>query len=84
VSPPAAGLAWYQEAMDYDGDGTPEFDTNVTGSRKVGYFRVTVEPDTRLLFEYVQTVTTLGGGANGTVLYSFAVDLDGHPTLVTP
>ena len=84
VSPPAAGLAWYQEAMDYDGDGTPEFDTNVTGSRKVGYFRVTVEPDTRLLFEYVQTVTTLGGGANGTVLYSFAVDLDGHPSQVTP
>jgi hypothetical protein len=84
VAPPAAALDWYIDAMDYDGDGVPEFDTDVTGTIRVGYFRVTVEPGTRLLFEYVKTVTTLGSGGNGEVLFAFAVDPDGHPTLVSP
>ncbi|MFT7462228.1 MAG: hypothetical protein ACI9EF_000566 [Pseudohongiellaceae bacterium] len=84
VAPPAAALAWYIDAMDYDGDGVPEFDTEVTGTKQVGYFRVTVEPGQRLLFEYVLTSTTFGGGGNGDVLFSFAVDQDGHPTQVFP
>lgn len=85
VAPPAAAKQWYIDGMDYDGDGVPEYDTDVTGTKKVGYFRVTVEPDVRLLFEYVRTTTsTLGGGGNGDVLFSFAVDLDGHPTQVSP
>ena len=84
VAPPATGNEWYSTAMDYDGDGVPEYETDVTGTKKVGYFRVSVEPGSRLLFEYVQTVTTLGSGENGDVLFAFAVDLDGHPTLVSP
>ena len=55
VSPPAANLDWYRETMDYDGDGVPEYETDVTGTRKVGYFRITVHGRERLQFEYVET-----------------------------
>jgi hypothetical protein len=84
VAPPATSLDWYIDAMDYDGDGVPEYATDVTGTTRVGYFRVTVEPGVRLLLEYVLTVTTLGSGSNGDVLFSFAIDRDGQPTSVTP
>ena len=53
-----ADLPWYQTSMDYDGDGVPEYMTDVTGTRKVGHFKVTVHGKQRLEFEYLQATTT--------------------------
>lgn len=51
---------WYQEAMDDDNDGVPEFMTDVTGTRDPGWFRVTVNGTQDLEFTYVRSSTIPG------------------------
>lgn len=72
LSPGWAQQDWYRETMDYDEDGVPEYATDVTGTTKRGYFRVTVEPGGQATFEYVRTHTS-NAALNGTTVLSFPV-----------
>jgi hypothetical protein len=68
VPNPWADLNWYENAMDYDGDGVPEYDTGVTGSRKPGHCVVEVSEDL-LRLEYIEGSTVVND--NGKLLLSF-------------
>ncbi|MFT7518148.1 MAG: hypothetical protein ACI9MC_000275 [Kiritimatiellia bacterium] len=61
---------WYRDAMDYDLDGTPEFETDVSGTVKPGIFEVTVE-DGSARFDYV--LVSPDPSVDGTVLLSYTV-----------
>jgi hypothetical protein len=67
---------WYEELMDYDGDGEPEYLTQVTGTRDTGYVRITVDGPERLQIEYVQTSLSVPA-KNGTTLLSFVIPSGG-------
>ena len=60
--------SWYADAMDYDGDGIPEYNSGVTGTKKPGHFELTAD-DAKLRLEYVRASTN--PGANGNVILSF-------------
>jgi hypothetical protein len=68
VSHPWTNLDWYREAMDYDGDGVPEYETDVTGTRKPGHCVVEVSEDL-LRIEYIGASTQPAD--NGEVVLSF-------------
>lgn len=63
---------WFEELMDYDGDGVPEYETQVTGTRAPGYVRLTIDGTRSLLVEYVRTVLD-DPVKNGTTLLSFTI-----------
>ena len=69
--PPWTTEAWYQQQMDYDGDGVAEFETDTTGTRKKGWFRVTVDGAAATL-EYVLTKID-DPTLDGTVLLSYTI-----------
>lgn len=60
--------SWYADAMDYDGDGIPEYNSGVTGTKKPGHFELTAD-DAKLSLEYVRASTS--PGSNGNVVVSF-------------
>jgi hypothetical protein len=64
---------WYRETMDFDGDGVPEYDTDLTGTRKRGYFKVTVQGRERALLQYVRTSVD-SPAANGSVLLEWTLE----------
>jgi hypothetical protein len=45
----------YQEEMDFNNDGTAEFDTDITGTRKNGFMKVTANGESNLTIEYIGT-----------------------------
>ena len=47
VAQPWADEAWFRSALDYDGDGVPEYESGTTGSRAPGH--VVIEADTTSL-----------------------------------
>jgi len=55
-----ADMRWYKKAMDYDGDGVPEYQTNRTGTRRVGWFKVSVHGGERMEFAYLQSEGEVG------------------------
>lgn len=61
VGHPWADEEWYREALDYDLDGIPEYDTGLTGTREPGYFEITVEGDQRLTLVYRSSDLAVGG-----------------------
>ena len=66
---------WYREAMDYDGDGIPEFASNTTGTTKPGH--VVIEADAQhMTIDYVNASTTLS--QNGKTILEFTLDHDGR------
>lgn len=72
----SAGAPWtawdsFRSEMDFDVDGVPEFETNVTGTTERGYFRITVQYD-GLLLEYVRT-DLIDASLNGKVLLTHLV-----------
>ena len=46
---------WYKTAMDYDGNGVLEYLTNTTGTKVVGYFKITVHGSERMEFTYLRS-----------------------------
>jgi hypothetical protein len=58
--------------MDYDGDGVPEYTTQVTGTRAAGYVRLTIDGPERLQIEYVETSID-NPAKNGKTLLSFMI-----------
>lgn len=53
--PPWAHEKWYQEAMDFDGDGVPEYLTDRTGTLEKGWFKVTVHGAERVDLDYLRS-----------------------------
>lgn len=43
---------WYRQAMDYDLDGVPEYETGVTGTTAPGWFEITVHGSEQLELRY--------------------------------
>jgi hypothetical protein len=72
VSFPWSDEAWFSELMDYDGDGVPEYTTQVTGTRAAGYVRLTIDGPERLQIEYVETSID-NPAKNGKTLLSFMI-----------
>lgn len=65
-----ANQQWYRDAMDYDLDGVPEFDTEVSGTLLPGFFDVTVAAGTAR-FDYV--LASPDPAVDGTVWLSYSV-----------
>jgi hypothetical protein len=63
--------AWYQDAMDYDGDGVPEYMTNQTGTRAAGWFKVTVNGRDSMQLRYLRSSTN--PAVNGQEILSFTI-----------
>lgn len=63
--------AWYQQAMDYDNDGVPEYMTNNTGTRAPGWFKVTVNGKSSMVLRYLRSSTT--PSVNGQEILSFTI-----------
>lgn len=63
--------SWYRDAMDYDGDGVPEYETGVTGTRFPGHFELEAVSGGELRIRYIRAAA---GDANGTELLSFTLD----------
>jgi len=61
---------WYRDAMDYDLDGVPEFETDITGTVQPGIFEVTVS-DGVARFDYV--LASPDPLVDGSVLLSYEV-----------
>lgn len=59
----------FQNEMDWDLDGIPDYVTDTVGSRKRGYFRITVDGPQAVTFDYVQTNVN-DPAINGTTLYT--------------
>ena len=73
VGVPWSDKSWFEELMDYDGDGVPEYQTQVTGTRRPGYLRITADGTRCLQIDYVRT--SLNNPAlNGTTLLSFTIE----------
>jgi len=53
--PPWSNEPWYREAMDYDGDGVPEFETELTGTLEKGVFFVRVVGHERVELDYLRS-----------------------------
>ena len=62
----------YINEMDFDGDGIAEYNTDVTGTLKEGFFCITVQGDDSLLLEYVRTHIN-NPALNNTVLFSHTI-----------
>lgn len=60
----------YRHAMDYDLDGTPEYETDISGTRLPGIFEVTVAAG-QARFDYV--LASPDPSVNGSVLLSYTV-----------
>lgn len=73
VGHPWADEAWYAQAMDYDGDGVPEYDSGTTGTREPGHVVVEAD-DAHLRVIYVHA--SLDAAANGETLLEFTLDAD--------
>ena len=56
VTHPWADEGWYRSAMDYDGDGVPEYETGTTGTREPGHLVLDVDGQ-RLRIEYRRAST---------------------------
>ncbi len=69
--PPWSDEGWYRKAMDFDDDGIAEYMTDVTGTRKRGYYRVSVGE--RATVEYVGTDLE-DPTKDGAVVFSFTLD----------
>lgn len=61
---------WYRDAMDYDLDGVPEFETDISGTLLPGIFEVTVA-DRMARFDYV--LSSPDPSVDGSVLLSYTV-----------
>lgn len=73
AGPPTwASLPWYKQAMDYDGDGVPEYQSGVTGTEAKGHFKVTVHGDERIELEYIEA--SLVKRANGKKVLGFTIE----------
>ncbi len=70
--PPWAESAWYKSQMDYDGDGIAEYESELTGTKQKGYFRIHVDGDAATL-EYVQT-QIFDPTTDGTVLLTYTIE----------
>lgn len=68
IGQPWASLPWYSNLMDYDGDGVPEYDSQVTGTKKPGHIELTVD-DSMLQVDYV--LASNDAAVNGSVILSF-------------
>jgi hypothetical protein len=64
-------LTWYQKAMDYDGDGVPEYMTGTTGTRAPGWFKVTVDGRDSMHMQYLRSSTN--PALNGQEVLSFTI-----------
>lgn len=69
VPHPWTDQGWYRQLMDFDGDGVPEYDTGVTGTRLPGHVVIDADQDT-LRVDYVRG-SSQDAAANGQVLLSF-------------
>jgi len=65
-------LAWYQNAMDYDGDGVPEYLTGTTGTLAPGWFKVTVNGKDSMHLSYLRSSTN--PAVSGVEVLSFTID----------
>lgn len=75
AGPPGwASLPWYKEAMDYDEDGVPEYQTGTTGTEAKGHFKVTVHGDERLELEYIEASEVKK--ANGNKVLGFTIEAE--------
>jgi hypothetical protein len=73
-----AGAPWtvdesFQKEMDLDGDSKADFYSDVNGSIKRGYFRITVNGPQSVSFAYVQSSTDAG---NDRIVYSKTILAD--------
>ncbi|MAE27724.1 MAG: metallophosphoesterase [Planctomycetota bacterium] len=50
---PWRGEPWFQNEMDWDEDGVADYDNGYSGSRSVGFYRVTVFDKEAMVFEYI-------------------------------
>lgn len=68
---PWTNKPFYRQAMDFDGDGVPEYETGVTGTRAPGHVVIDADED-RLTVEYVRGSVT--SQANNQVILSFELE----------
>ncbi len=62
----------YVDEMDFDGDGVAEYNTDVTGTQKEGFFKITVNGGESLLLEYIRTNIN-NPGINNVVLFNHTI-----------
>lgn len=53
--PPWSNEPWYRQAMDYDGDGVPEFESELTGTLEKGVFFARVVGHERVELDYLRS-----------------------------
>jgi hypothetical protein len=70
-------LPRFRQNTDYDGDGEPDFLSEVNGTAKPGFYRVTVHGSSSAEVAYVSS----DAESNGEVVFDFTVLPDGSSTL---
>ncbi|HJO27562.1 MAG TPA: metallophosphoesterase [Planctomycetota bacterium] len=69
---PWRGEPWFQNEMDWDEDGVADYDNGYSGSRSVGFYRVTVFGKDAMVFEYICSDPD-DPAANNTVEFTYTI-----------